>query len=380
LATELQGLGARRPAVAMAGRGAAAAAETIGKETEMSYISTGQDDDPEQGETHSLTGDAEKGTVDVEAAKKGTKKPDTPAWLAYAALVMLTAQNSSAVLVMRYTRATETQNHFLPQTAVIMQELLKALTSMALVLNQHGTLSTTFEDRGELLKSGIPAFLYLVQNNLQYLGLSYLQAAIFQVTYQLKILSTAILSVVILGKSLKGQQWAALVVLTIGVVVVQLSEMSQSQGKTGSSNLTLGLTFTLMATLSSGLAGVYTEKLFKGGSKLDLWQRNTQLGLYSVIIGCGGLVTTGQSATVLELGFFHGYTMVTFASIALQGLGGLLIAIVIKYTDNIMKNIATSLSIVLSAVVSVFVFDSQLTVIFFVGAFLVNAAAYWYSR
>mmetsp|Transcript_88981 Transcript_88981/g.248490 ORF Transcript_88981/g.248490 Transcript_88981/m.248490 type:complete len:365 (-) Transcript_88981:98-1192(-) len=364
----------------MAGRGAAAAAETIGKETEMSYISTGQDDDPEQGETHSLTGDAEKGTVDVEAAKKGTKKPDTPAWLAYAALVMLTAQNSSAVLVMRYTRATETQNHFLPQTAVIMQELLKALTSMALVLNQHGTLSTTFEDRGELLKSGIPAFLYLVQNNLQYLGLSYLQAAIFQVTYQLKILSTAILSVVILGKSLKGQQWAALVVLTIGVVVVQLSEMSQSQGKTGSSNLTLGLTFTLMATLSSGLAGVYTEKLFKGGSKLDLWQRNTQLGLYSVIIGCGGLVTTGQSATVLELGFFHGYTMVTFASIALQGLGGLLIAIVIKYTDNIMKNIATSLSIVLSAVVSVFVFDSQLTVIFFVGAFLVNAAAYWYSR
>jgi len=380
LATELQGLGARRPAVAMAGRGAAAAAETIGRETEMSYISTGQDDDPEQGETHSLTGDAEKGTVDVEAAKKGTKKPDTPAWLAYAALVMLTAQNSSAVLVMRYTRATETQNHFLPQTAVIMQELLKALTSMALVLNQHGTLSTTFEDRGELLKSGIPAFLYLVQNNLQYLGLSYLQAAIFQVTYQLKILSTAILSVVILGKSLKGQQWAALVVLTIGVVVVQLSEMSQSQGKTGSSNLTLGLTFTLMATLSSGLAGVYTEKLFKGGSKLDLWQRNTQLGLYSVIIGCGGLVTTGQSATVLELGFFHGYTMVTFASIALQGLGGLLIAIVIKYTDNIMKNIATSLSIVLSAVVSVFVFDTQLTVIFFVGAFLVNAAAYWYSR
>lgn len=380
MATELQGLGARRPAVAMAGRGAAAAAETIGRETEMSYISTGQDDDPEQGETHSLTGDAEKGTVDVEAAKKGTKKPDTPAWLAYAALVMLTAQNSSAVLVMRYTRATETQNHFLPQTAVIMQELLKALTSMALVLNQHGTLSTTFEDRGELLKSGIPAFLYLVQNNLQYLGLSYLQAAIFQVTYQLKILSTAILSVVILGKSLKGQQWAALVVLTIGVVVVQLSEMSQSQGKTGSSNLTLGLTFTLMATLSSGLAGVYTEKLFKGGSKLDLWQRNTQLGLYSVIIGCGGLVTTGQSATVLELGFFHGYTMVTFASIALQGLGGLLIAIVIKYTDNIMKNIATSLSIVLSAVVSVFVFDTQLTVIFFVGAFLVNAAAYWYSR
>jgi len=295
------------------------------------------------------------------------------------ALVCLTVQNSSAVLVMRYTRATETENKFLPQTAVIMAELLKALTSMVLVLKEHGTLSSTFEDRGELLKSFVPAFLYLVQNNLQYLGLSYLQAAIFQVTYQLKILSTAILSVIILGKSLKGHQWAALVVLTVGVVVVQLSEMSQSSN-TGSSNLALGLMFTLMATLSSGLAGVYTEKLFKGGSKLDLWQRNTQLGLYSVLIGCGGLVTTGQFALVQEQGFFHGYTPVTFGSIALQGLGGLLIAIVIKYTDNIMKNIATSLSIVLSAVVSVFVFGTQLTVLFFAGALLVNAAAYWYSR
>merc|ERR1712087_798777 len=148
----------------------------------------------------------------------------------------------------------------------------------------------------------------------------------------------------------------------------------------GSSNLTLGLTFTLMATLSSGLAGVYTEKLFKGGSKLDLWQRNLQLGLYSVAIGFGGLVTTGQWSTVVEKGFFQGYTYITFGSICLQGLGGLLIAIVIKYTDNIMKNIATSLSIVLSAVISVWAFDSQLTTLFLIGAMMVNAAAYCYSR
>merc|ERR1712039_1003780 len=109
-----------------------------------------------------------------------------------------------------------------------------------------------------------------------------------------------------------------------------------------------------------------------GSSSLSLWQRNLQLGLYSIAIGMVGLVTTGQWELIAQNGFFHGYTPTTIASIHLQGLGGLLIAIVIKYTDNIMKNIATSLSIVLSAVVSVFVFETQLTVIFFVGAFLVN--------
>jgi UDP-galactose transporter len=222
--------------------------------------------------------------------------------------------------------------------------------------------------------------LYLVQNNLQYLAVSYLQAATYQVTYQLKILSTALLSVLILGKQLGMQQWGALSLLTFGVILVQLSEMSNSSGNSESSNLSLGLTFTLAATLSSGMAGVYFEKILKGGSTLDLWQRNLQLGLYSIVIGMVGLVTTGQWDKVTADGFFQGYTTTTFASVALQGLGGLLIAIVIKYTDNIMKNIATSMSIVVSAVVSIFLFDTPLTLLFLTGAMLVNFAAYWYSR
>lgn len=39
-----------------------------------------------------------------------------------------------------------------------------------------------------------------VQNNLLFISLSNLSGAVYQVTYQLKILTTAVLSVVILGK------------------------------------------------------------------------------------------------------------------------------------------------------------------------------------
>merc|ERR1712039_136787 len=117
-----------------------------------------------------------------------------------------------------------------------------------------------------------------------------------------------------------------------------------------------------------------------GSSSLSLWQRNLQLGLYSIAIGLVGLVTTGQWELIAQNGFFHGYTLTTIGSIHMQGLGGLLIAIVIKYTDNIMKSIATSMAIVLSAVVSIFLFGNAVTILFLIGAAMVNFAAYWYSR
>ncbi|VDM69178.1 unnamed protein product [Strongylus vulgaris] len=68
----------------------------------------------------------------------------------------------------------------------------------------------------------VPAVLYVIQNNLLFLALSKLDAATYQVTYQLKILTTALFSVTILGRSLNRLKWLALVLLTVGVALVQV--------------------------------------------------------------------------------------------------------------------------------------------------------------
>jgi len=82
---------------------------------------------------------------------------------------------------------------------------------------------------------------------------------------------------------------------------------------------------------------------------------------------------------VLENGFFYGYNPVVVAVIFLQGLGGLIVAIVVKYADNILKGFAASFSIVTSCFLSYLVFDFHPNWMFVMGAVLVNLSMYMYS-
>jgi len=293
-------------------------------------------------------------------------------------LIFLVVQNSSASIAMRYSRAQPGGNEWNTQTGVIMQEVVKAVTCIVLLIRERAFCSV-FADKIEAFKTGIPAILYLAQNNLQYIALGYLDASTYAVLYQLKILTTALLSVTMLGKELSFLQWVALAALTAGASIVVVSQMAPSSEPSQTRTMVVpGLCAVLTACLMSGLAGVYFEKLLKG-SKVSLWTRNLQLALYSIVIGIAGLY--GQrNSTFKSSEFFKGYNSYVWISILNNAFGGLLIAVAIKYADNILKNFSASLSIVLTAVVSVFVFDSVLNLWFGLGMALVIQAVFLYSK
>jgi UDP-sugar transporter A1/2/3 len=297
-------------------------------------------------------------------------------------LAFLTVQNSSASLLMRYSRS-ETGASWNPQTGVVMQEVIKALACVVLLIKDGG-LASVFADRKEALKTAIPAICYLVQNNLQYIAVGYLDASAYAVLYQLKILTTALLSVVILKKDLVWIQWVSLGLLTMGVSAVVVSQMSPSSDplkakNSGSTDSILpGLAAVLTACLMSGLAGVYFEKLLKG-STVSLWARNLQLAVYSIVVGLCGLYGEHPDF-VLQTDFFHGYTATVWFSILNNAFGGLLVAVVIKYADVILKNFSASLSIVLTAIFSSCFLGSNINGFFALGAALVIYAMFLYGK
>tara|TARA_B110001452_G_scaffold254182_1_gene245512 strand:- start:66 stop:473 length:408 start_codon:yes stop_codon:yes gene_type:complete len=105
-----------------------------------------------------------------------------------------------------------------------------------------------------------------------------------------------------------------------------------------------------------------------------------QLGLVSLILGIGSVAILDGDAVMRE-GFFQGYTWVTGFVVLQVSLGGMLVALVMKYADNVVKGFATSLSIVLSSLVSWFIpsFHFAPTIIFSLGSTLVIVATVLYS-
>ena len=66
--------------------------------------------------------------------------------------------------------------------------------------------------------------------------------------------------------------------------------------------------------------------------------------------------------------------------IALEAGGGLVVAAVIKYADNILKSFATSVSIVTSTIVSAWVFGFTISRLFVGGCVLVFVSSVMYAR
>lgn len=66
--------------------------------------------------------------------------------------------------------------------------------------------------------------------------------------------------------------------------------------------------------------------------------------------------------------------------VIVQAVGGLIVAVVVKYADNVLKVFATSFSIVISCVLSAIFFDFHASFAFMVGASCVVLATALYSQ
>lgn len=321
---------------------------------------------------------------------------------------------------------------FQSTTGVVTVEALKFVAASLLlhseregsVLNLSETarkfFSETVRNPVDSMKILVPSVAYTITNNLLLVAADLLEGplrvhqcpVVWRVAChtdllnrlalfgQLKILTTGLFTSLLLRRTLGPRRWVALVCLTISVAIVQISKLSDSDGDEGHKNAGLGLLVVLPSCVISGFAGVYFELALKA-SPISLWVRNMwvvkcaaalpaqfyagTLPFFpstSVWWGLSHILDRARpsqcAASLPATGRRHGPSssrkLWVDSSLGLvskyaRRMPRLLDApVVVKYADNILKNLATAISLVLVALISAAVYGFVLSGMFFVGA------------
>ena len=209
-------------------------------------------------------------------------------------LTVLVLQNTLTALLGRFTRqAVDKDNLYDIGQFILVSELIKLVTSVhlefaassqtqalprAIAQNRFEKFKKRLYGRPhDLLRMSVPAVFYWASNTLLYVAISNLSVPIFQVMAQTKLVVTALVSVLLLGRHYSFRQWACLVIISIGVALVTLDEKKATDTPTrsnaqlffleSSEPLIIGLIAVTLSCLMSAFAGVYFEKILKTETK-----------------------------------------------------------------------------------------------------------------
>ncbi|CAN0198877.1 unnamed protein product [Discosporangium mesarthrocarpum] len=188
-------------------------------------------------------------------------------------------------------------------------EMIKFVFSMGMIFAGQGAV--TAEGKQGLarlvwlmkhsLRMLVPALIFWAMNLLSFVSLARIDASTFTVCAQMKVLTTAIFSVVMLNRSLHPRKWRSLLLLVVSVTLVSdgsfRSSAEGSSGQDGGGAITvgdddsgrvtrgvdslsylLGLMAVLVEVTLSGYVSVYFEKVIKARvPHFSIWERNFQV-------------------------------------------------------------------------------------------------------
>ncbi|KAL3093216.1 hypothetical protein niasHT_022666 [Heterodera trifolii] len=282
----------------------------------------------------------------------------------FAVLIWLTVQNAVHALLLRYSRVRDVPAMYFSTVAVFWTEVIKL--SVCLIMVCHHSNGGIFEAFGLIRRQVFDQ-----------------PRDTLKIVSQLKIFSAAIFSIILLNRSLARAQWVSLCVLFVGVCFVQFQpeEPRKTENRKHlaiEQDVLTGFMAASIACGLSGFSGVFFEKILKGSAPVSLWMRNVQMSVFAIPASFfAAIVQDGYK--IREHGFMYGWDSVVWLTSFWYAVGGLSVAVCIKYADNIAKNFATSVAIILATLGSIQFFGFQPNLLFTLGALLVIMSIFLYS-
>lgn len=266
-----------------------------------------------------------------------------------------------------------------PDTFMLAAELLKIGICAAAVLGRRilGLDCRVWCSLRHTFAFSVPAALYLVMNIMKVFAARAITPPVFQLLASTKILATAVASWALLNRHLTRMQWAAMLVLMVGVALGQQTPASVSS--VGVEDVPLLPTVVMFVNSGlSSLGAVYTERVLKAHQSAVLTTFATNLHMSGHTLLMSAAKACFWEATVLPRPWTFGPW--TWAALINEAVNGLLVAALMRHADSIVKNYAFGASIFLTVGLSAPLLSYTPQPFFFIGACLVLMSMYLYAR
>ncbi|KAG2760104.1 hypothetical protein JG687_00011747 [Phytophthora cactorum] len=266
-------------------------------------------------------------------------------------------------------------------TVTFLIEVFKLSAMLAAIV----VTDTTIPDHLQLQKSfyyAVPALLNALESNLNYVVLRYLDAATVSVLWNLKILLTAVLFRYVLKHPLSELHKMAIVLLILGVLTSQSDRfrvIDNNSSKDDSQNVALGLSLALVGVTLSSCASVFAEWTLKRQSDCPFLWQSVQMYGFGVLFNALGLVLV-DGKVLLSEGLFHGYSGWTVVVLVVNSIGGIFMACILKYLDNIACVYSHSMAMMFTTLLSMIFFAFSPSLEFACGLGILVISMYLYHH
>ncbi|KAH7624993.1 putative UDP-N-acetylglucosamine transporter [Nannochloris sp. 'desiccata'] len=310
----------------------------------------------------------------------GDHTPKTPkttrrhASYALLSMLLLILQGTVLSIVLRYSRI-KAGRRYLPSVAVFISESIKLAICLAVQLiaqPQNAPPSPSFASltaaNGRHPAQQQPQIVTLSRR----VGTAFRQA--------LPMALPAVMSTIgqyAVGVNARFSTGRCVILVTVNNGPA--NEPANNRKPVSQANWLIGMVSCCISGLSSAFAGVYFEKYVKGKHAPNLWIRNIQLSVFGVPFSAA-LAWGKDRGSILRHGWLQGFSASTWAVVALQVFGGLVTGMVVKYCDNVIKNFAIAVSVILTVLVAIPLFGQFPSIFFLVGVAMVLLSVFMYGK
>mmetsp|Transcript_30649 Transcript_30649/g.56006 ORF Transcript_30649/g.56006 Transcript_30649/m.56006 type:complete len:418 (-) Transcript_30649:150-1403(-) len=291
-------------------------------------------------EAQPLTAKEEGEAADQEKADQKEAPPKAQAIALIWQVLIVTAFvccGAAQALAVSAARTEAGELPFDQGAAVACSESLKLAVALGLLLGSDRSALRCPPPSGwlwEAMDLTVVAGFFALQNELNYITIAYLGAVLFVLLgNSLKIVFTVFFMWLLLRKQFAPLQWIAVMLLVVSATVSQAPQIIGEETAGFSWRLVMGLGVMLVLTTSAGFAAVRNELIFKREreDRMPFMLQNAVMYVWGIGFNLSSWAFFGKHS------FLEGFTPVVWVSVVCASCMGLMVAMMLKYLDNVVR-------------------------------------------